>query len=58
MIRRYIPKGVDISNYSDEYIEMIEILINNKPRKILNYKTPKEVMIENNLLIEYKKTRV
>lgn len=58
MIRKYIPKGVDISKYSDEYIQMIEIFLNNKPRKSLGYKTPKEVMIENNLLIENKKSRV
>ncbi len=59
MIRKYIPKGADISNYSDEYIEMIEILLNNKPRKSLGYKTPKEIMIENNLLLNLnKKSRV
>lgn len=51
MIRRYIPKGADISNYSDEYIEMVEDILNSKPRKSLGYKTPKEVMRENNLLI-------
>lgn len=51
MIRRYIPKGADISDYSDEYIQMIENILNNKPRKSLGYKTPREVMIENNLLI-------
>ena len=58
MIRKYIPKGSDISEYSDEYIQMIEIILNNKPRKSLNYKTPKEIMLENNLLIENKKSRV
>ena len=51
MIRKYIPKGSDISNYTDEYIAKVETILNNKPRKSLGYKTPKEVMIENNLLI-------
>jgi len=51
MIRRYIPKGSDISIYSNKYIRMVENILNNKPRKSLGYKTPKEVMIENNLLI-------
>jgi len=42
MIRYYIPKGSDISEYSDEYVRMIEDILNNKPRKILNYKTAYE----------------
>lgn len=36
MIRRHIPKGVDIADYSDEEIKRIENWINNYPRKILN----------------------
>jgi transposase, IS30 family len=57
MIRRYIPKGSDISKYSDKYVKMIEDIINNKPRKSLGYKTPKEVMIENNLLLNTKESK-
>ena len=49
MIRRYIPKGCDIDNYSDNDIEFIVALLNNKPRKSLGYKTPYEIMIEKNL---------
>lgn len=48
LIRQYIPKGSDISKYSDQYIKEIEIKLNNRPRKSLNYKTPLEVMTENN----------
>ena len=47
LIRQYIPKGSDISKYSDEYIREIEIKLNNRPRKSLNYKTPLEVMLKN-----------
>jgi len=50
LIRRDIKKGSDINNYSDKYIENICKKLNNTPRKSLNYKTPKEVMLENNLL--------
>lgn len=50
MIRQYIPKGSDISCYSHQYVTMIIQRINNKPRKSLGYKTPMEVMLENNLL--------
>lgn len=49
MIRRYIPKGCDISDYSDKDIELIVALLNNKPRKSLGYKTPYEIMVEKNL---------
>jgi len=47
LIRQYIPKGSDISGYSDKYIEEIETKLNSRPRKRLNYKTPLEIMIEN-----------
>lgn len=50
LIRRDVKKGSDISNYSDKHIEDICEKLNNTPRKSLGYKTPKEVMIENNLL--------
>lgn len=50
MIRRYIPKGADIANYTDRYVKMIVGIINNKPRKSLNYQTAYEVMTKNNLL--------
>lgn len=49
LIRRYIPKGSDISRYSDEYIQMVEDKLNNRPKKCLNFKTPNEVMKENDL---------
>ena len=35
MIRRFIPKGADISKYTQEEIKRIENYINNYPRKIL-----------------------
>lgn len=47
LIRRYIPKRSDISQYSDEYIHMIQDKLNNRPRKCLHYKTPDEIMREN-----------
>lgn len=50
MIRRFILKGDDIGLYSEEYIKMIVKILNNKPRKSLNYKTPMEVMKERSLL--------
>ncbi len=43
MVRFYIPKWVNISDYSEEYIKDIEYKISHLPRKILWYKTPNEI---------------
>lgn len=48
LIRQYIPKGADISKYSDEYIRMVENRLNNRPRECLESRTPNEVMKQNN----------
>lgn len=34
LIRKYIPKGADIGDYTDERIKEIENLINNYPRRL------------------------
>lgn len=39
LIRRFIPKGADIGEFSHERIKMIEHWINNYPRKIFNGKS-------------------
>ena len=46
MIRRFIPKGTDISKLSDRDIEIIQNWMNNYPRKILGYKTANELVLE------------
>ncbi len=43
LIRRFIPKGTEIENYSDEYITEIENWMNNYPRKIFNGLSANEV---------------
>lgn len=43
LIRRFIPKGKRIANYSPDDIACIEKWINTLPRRILNYKTPEEL---------------
>jgi len=43
MIRRYIPKGTDLANISQEYLSVIADRINKKPRKILGYVSADEV---------------
>lgn len=46
LIRRYLPKKTDFATITKEQIRQIEDLLNNRPRKVLNYKTPKEVFYE------------
>ena len=43
LIRRFIPKGKCISDYSSDDIAFIEEWMNTLPRRILNYKTPEEL---------------
>lgn len=43
IIRRFIPKGADISRYTYKEIKCIEHWINNYPRRILLYRTALEV---------------
>ena len=44
LIRQFCPKGEDFSKYTNSYIQQVEDLINNRPRKSLGYKTPNEVL--------------
>lgn len=46
IIRYFIPKKTLIENYSYEEINNIANWMNNYPRKILNYKTPLEALLE------------
>ena len=46
IIRYFIPKGEPIENYSYEDINNIVYWMNNYPRKILDYKTPIEALLE------------
>jgi IS30 family transposase len=50
MIRRYIPKGTNLDNVSSQKLAHVIRIINNKPRKILGYKTALQVATEEGLL--------
>lgn len=45
-IRRYIPKGSDISQYTRYFIQKLEEKLQRRIMKCLNYKLPKEVLEE------------
>lgn len=44
LLRQYIPKGTDMQNIDQEYLQLIEKRLNNRPRKSHDYLTPKEVL--------------
>ena len=49
MTRRFIPKGTDLSSVSQKMLNEVARILNHKPRKSLDYKTPYEIMVENKL---------
>src|SRR5688500_2158389 len=43
---QYFPKGTDLSRWSADDLEAVALAINNRPRKVLDWKTPAEVFCE------------
>ena len=46
IVRFFFPKGFDFRTITDEDVQFVEDLINNRPRACLNWKTPAEVFLE------------
>lgn len=44
LVRRFYPKKTDFSLVTPQQVEVVETLLNNRPRKCLNYATPLEVL--------------
>lgn len=47
LIRRYFPKGTDFNNITLKQLKAVQNKLNNRPRKVLNYKTPMEILTQN-----------
>lgn len=45
LVRQYCPKGSNLTHYSEEDIEHVENQLNNRPRKVLGYRTPREAFL-------------
>ncbi|WP_136612488.1 IS30 family transposase [Sinomonas albida] len=45
LLRQYLPKGTAIPNHP-EYVDAIAFELNNRPRKALGFRTPREVFLE------------
>ena len=43
LLREYFPKGQDLTDISEEYIQSVFDKLNKRPRKCLGYRTPFEV---------------
>ena len=46
LIRRFLPKGTDFNKISLERLKQIENNLNNRPRKVLGFKTPNQIRNE------------
>ncbi|MBP1326329.1 IS30 family transposase [Leucobacter exalbidus] len=52
LLRQYFPKGTDLSRWSVEELEAVAYTLNNRPRKVLGWKTPAEVFTEQLQLVQ------
>jgi IS30 family transposase len=46
LIREYLPKGLDLRTVTYQQLAYIEAALNNRPRKILGFRTPAEVFAD------------
>lgn len=44
-IRKYIPKGSDISGYSKQFVKEVELMVNDRYMAVLDYVTPTEALL-------------
>ena len=45
LIRWFFPKGTDFSEVSDEEVARVQKILNDRPRRKLGFKTPKEMLL-------------
>ncbi|GAA1491600.1 IS30 family transposase [Brachybacterium sacelli] len=53
LLRRYFPKGTDLSRWSAEDLDAVALALNSRPRKALDWKTPAEVFTEQLQLLKH-----
>lgn len=46
LLRQYLPKGIDLSRFSQRQLDHIAWSLNTRPRKSLGFRTPAEVFFE------------
>lgn len=45
LVRQFLPKGTNFLKVTHEKVQWIENLLNNRPREVLNFKTPQQVFM-------------
>ena len=50
MLRRYLPKGCDLSQFDQEFVDAVCDRLNKKPRKILGYKSALQCAVEKGII--------
>ena len=53
LLRQYMPKGSDLSGYSQDALDAIALSLNTRPRKTLGWKTPLEVYTEHMIRLQH-----
>ena len=46
VLREFYPKQMDLSKTDEKEVQNVLKLLNNRPRKCINYKTPQELFNE------------
>ena len=46
LLRQYLPKGTDLSGYTQRELNAVAHRLNTRPRKCLNFATPLEVFTQ------------
>ena len=54
LVRQFLPKGMDLSTVTPQQLAYFESMLNDRPRKVLGFRTPREVYSE---LIEKHRSR-
>jgi transposase, IS30 family len=52
LLRRYLPKGCDLGQFDQSFVDAVVDRLNKKPRKILGYKSALQLAAEKGLLLE------
>lgn len=55
LIRRFFPKRTNFNNVTEKQLKIVQEKLNNRPRKVLGYRTPNEVFQSELLNLNFKK---
>jgi transposase, IS30 family len=53
LVRQYFPKGCDLAKLTAAEVQRVADLLNNRPRKTLDYRTPNEIFFKKRMVLTY-----